>query len=60
MAVSSVVSSKMENGDLFGKPGLTNQTQRFKELGGTNEVVFESALGQGTNMNATTMVPKHR
>ena len=27
----------MENGDLFGKLGLTNQTQRIKELRGANE-----------------------
>ena len=38
-------------GDLFGKSGVTNQAQRIKELRGANEVVFESALGQGANMN---------
>ena len=48
---SSVAFSKVENGDLFGKLGLTNQAQRIKELRGANEVVFESALGQGANMN---------
>ena len=51
VSVSSVAFSKVENGDLFGKLGLTNQAQRIKELRGANEVVFESALGQGANMN---------
>ena len=51
VSVSSVVFSKVENGGRFGKLGLTNQAQRIKELRGANEVVFESALGQGANMN---------
>ena len=59
VSMSSVVFSKVENGDLFGKLGPMNQTQRIKGLGRANKEVFESALGQGTDMNATTMVPKH-
>ena len=50
VAVFSVVSWKMENGDLFGKSGLTNQTRRVKGLGGAEAVVFESALGRGAEI----------